>query len=103
MQLSRPFGAVLMAASEELTELAALADSIGASTLDPVERLQPLDRLSQHLAGLARFFTAVQAVVPPVTADIGLALGTVPVGALADRLAGRIAVADTDPGHLELF
>ena len=94
---------VLLAGADELVELAAVADGLGAVGVADIERWQALDRLSQHLAGIASFLTGLADAVPPVALDLSEALGALKTAALADRLAGRYRVADDDPGALELF
>ncbi len=94
---------VLLAGADELVELAAVADGLGTLGVADIERWQALDRLSQHLAGIASFLTDLADAVPQVTLDLSEALGALKTAALADRLAGRYRDADDDPGALELF
>ncbi len=95
--------AVLLAGAEELADLAVTADELGAAGVAEVERWQVLDRLSQHLAGLAAFLAALADIVPESTLDVSGALGQLKTAALADRIAGRPCEPEAERGVLELF
>ena len=94
---------VLLAGASELADLATVADQLGAVGSSDVERWQALDRLSQHLAGLAVFLAELAGTVPEVPLDVAGALAGLKTAALADRLAGRACHDDYDAGALELF
>ncbi len=100
---ARPLSSVLQAAAEELSTLAAVADEAGAADISLVQRLQPLDRLSQTLAGLAGFLAALCPMLPECALNLDDLLDAVPVSRLADRLAGRVSGPDAPAGALELF
>jgi hypothetical protein len=95
--------AVLVAAAGELSDLASVADQLGGVGLDEIERWQSMDRLSQHLAGLAAFLTELSAVVPYVEPDLAKSLAVVNTQALADRLAGHSLETNGDAGEMEFF
>jgi hypothetical protein len=95
--------AVLIAAAGELADLAAVADQLGGIGLDEIERWQSMDRLSQHLAGLAAFLTELSAGVPNVEPDLASSLAVLNTRALADRLAGRSLEVNGDSGEMEFF
>ena len=99
----RGLATVLGDASRELTDLATLADQLGVVGLADVERWQSLDKLSQHLAGLAAFLFGLSEVVPDVEADLRCALAAVKTKALADRLAGQPNNDEGVAGEIELF
>ncbi len=94
---------VLVAAAGELADLASIADQLGGVGLAEIERWQSLDRLSQHLAGMAAFLTGLSAVVPYFEPDMAAALAVLNTSALADRLAGRSLVDEGDPGEMDFF
>ena len=99
----RCLSTVLVAAAGELTDLAAVADQLGGVGQDDIERWQSLDRLSQHLAGMAAFLTGLSVVVPDMEPDLDRALSVLTTSALADRLVGRTSETDTESGDMELF
>ena len=101
--MRRDFAEMLLAAAAELNELSVLADSISAGDLDIVLRLQPLDRMSQHLAALATFLATAAAALPSGGPDLSAALARMPVSDLADRLGGHARLACVTSGSLELF
>lgn len=94
---------VLRAGAEELADLALVADQLGAVGIADVERWQSLDRMSQHLAGMAAFLSALSAAVPDTSLDVSRAMDRLTTSALADRLAGRACEEAADAGALELF
>ncbi len=96
---------VLLAVSEELSDLSIETDDLGVSSVAGLERLQHLDRVGQHMGELARFLSALSALVPAIRRDLGPALAAVHVGAVADRLAGRVRAPceDCETGSLLLF
>ncbi len=93
---------VLLAGADELSELAGVADQLGTAGIADIERLQSLDRLSQHLDGLATFLTGLADILPDVRLDVSGALAAVKTGALANRLASKDRDS-VDPGAMELF
>jgi hypothetical protein len=95
--------AVLVAAAGELADLATVADQLGGVGVDDIERWQSMDRLSQHLAGLAAFLTVLSAGVPHVEPDLASSLAVINTRGLADRLAGRSLEAEGNSGEMELF
>ena len=94
---------VLRAGADELADLAVVADQLGAVGIADVERWQSLDRMSQHLAGMAAFLSVLSVTVPDTSLDVSLAMGRLTTSALADRLAGRACEDEADAGALELF
>ena len=99
----RCLSTVLVAAAGELTDLASVADQLGGVGLGDIERWQALDRLSQHLAGMAAFLTGLSVVVPPIEPALDHALAVLTTSALADRLVGRTGGAGAESGDMELF
>ena len=73
-----------------------------------VQRLHEVDLLTQHLASLSAFARALGDAIPPaVTAPVDAALGDIPLGALAQRMAaglhGGAIAARAESGELDLF
>ena len=95
--------AVLLAGADELSELAGVADQLGTAGIADIERLQSLDRLSQHLDGLAIFLTGLADMLPDMTLDVSGVLAALKTGALANRLASRNSLDSVDSGTMELF
>ena len=108
-----PLAAVLCATADELSALADAASGVQAALGDAgfmpdvqgasIERLQALDLITQRLAGLSAFLTALAPTVTPgASADAMLAAADVTVSALAARLCAQpepVAAA----GECELF
>lgn len=94
---------LLLSGADELAELATVADQLGAVGIADIERWQSLDRLSQHLAGMATFLAELAVGVPDLALDVSDALARLKTAALADRLAGRVHDEECDAGALELF
>jgi hypothetical protein len=93
---------------QELISVALLSDA----TRDPghVREFQAIDRLVQHLHGVALFVSALSDAVPETwRVDAERAAGEVPLHDLALRLAGvvgpdlRAAAPSDQGGDLELF
>ena len=94
---------VLLAGAEELMELSAVADQLGSAGIADVERWQALDRMSQHLDGMATFLAGLAEAVPDAVVDLTGAFARLKTNALADRLAGQSPSAEFDSGTLEMF
>jgi hypothetical protein len=74
-----------------------------------LEGVQAVDLLSQHLTGLSTFARGLSQSAPDVQIEVGAALTSVTLGALADRMTTSFGGADAglgdgdDAGDLDLF
>ena len=74
-----------------------------------IEGIQAVDLLSQHLTGLSTFARGLSQSAPDDRIEVGAALKSVTLGALADRMTTSFGGADAglgdgdDAGDLDLF
>jgi len=74
-----------------------------------LEGVQAVDLLSQHLTGLSTFARGLSQSAPDDRIEVGAALKSVTLGALADRMTTSFGGADAglgdgdDAGDLDLF
>lgn len=94
--------AALHASAQELTDLAVVADRLVGAGVAEVERWQALDRLSQHLSGLAVFLAGVATATPGLRQDVTAALNPLTNLSLVSRLLS-LQQTDAEAGALELF
>ena len=110
---SAPIGTVLGHAAAELRCLCSAAYEVEAAVGAPIDRtdpghvaglrgLQELDRLVQHIDGLAVYLAEVARAAEPLgDVDVSTARRTIKLERLAAGLAGRTAAADD--GGFELL